>query len=79
MLMFFSTGICEAAGDPHFNTFDCVRFEYHGKCKYTLVKNCGHDLESFEIIGEFSRLSYRKQSVIMKLLINIGEDVRTSV
>ncbi|XP_072039800.1 zonadhesin-like [Amphiura filiformis] len=65
-------GVCEVAGDPHIKTFDCVRYEYHGQCEYTLAKNCGNDLFDFEIIGEFNRLVYRKQSVIMKLVIKTG-------
>ncbi|XP_072040242.1 IgGFc-binding protein-like [Amphiura filiformis] len=71
------TDTCIASGDPHFNTFDCVKFEYHGKCSYTLVKNCGDGLENFEIIGEFHRLRYHKKlSVIKRLFITCeGTDI----
>ncbi|XP_072024326.1 uncharacterized protein [Amphiura filiformis] len=64
------TDTCVASGDPHINTFDCVKFEYHGVCSYTLVKNCDDGLENFEIIGEFHRLAYHHRlSVIKKMLI----------
>ena len=68
--------MCEAAGDPHFNSFDCVKFEYHGECSYTLVKNCGDELNDFDIIGEFHRRHSGKRSVIKKLLIISEQTVR---
>ena len=68
---------CVASGDPHFNTFDCVKYEYHGKCNYTLVKNCDSSAElQFEIIGEFQRMKYHKDvSVIKSLLITCPDQV----
>ncbi|XP_072039405.1 zonadhesin-like [Amphiura filiformis] len=67
---------CIASGDPHFNTFDCVKFEYHGKCSYTLAKSCGNGSLDFEIIGEFHRLQYHPEmSVIRSLIITFSDKV----
>ncbi len=60
-----------------FITFDCVQFEHHGTCSYTLVKNCGGDIENFEIKGEFHRL--KGTSVLGSLLINFQRTVSVLV
>ncbi|CAD5116778.1 DgyrCDS5627 [Dimorphilus gyrociliatus] len=31
---------CSAAGDPHYRTFDGLRLDFMGTCKYTLAKTC---------------------------------------
>ncbi len=69
---------CVASGDPHINTFDCVQYEYHGKCDYTLVKSCADGVESFEITADFERMRYHnKLSVIKSLQIVSGGTVST--
>ena len=30
---------CKARGDPHYTTFDNVRFDFMGRCEYVLAKD----------------------------------------
>ena len=73
------------SGDPHFMTFDCVKYEYHGQCEYTLVKTCsggnvagdGNDVIPFEVTGQMERLRYTpKVSVMRSVSIHIANTVR---
>lgn len=43
---------CSAAGDPHYRTFDGLRLDFMGTCKYTLAKPCPK--EEMENLPDFN-------------------------
>ncbi|KAM7138226.1 IgGFc-binding protein-like isoform 3-T3 [Macrochelys suwanniensis] len=45
------TGICLGSGNAHYQTFDGLKLDLQGTCKYTIAKYCGSDptLEPFTI------------------------------
>ena len=68
--------VCVVSRDPLFYTFDCVTYEYHGKCDYTLVKTCAETDLPFEVIGHLRRLEYHpKVSVLRALEIRVANSV----
>jgi hypothetical protein len=42
-------GVCVAAGDPHYTTYDGLRFSYQGNCKYILTQTQD---EKFRVVVE---------------------------
>lgn len=34
-------GVCQASGDPHYTSYDGLKFDFQGTCTYTLSKSCG--------------------------------------
>ena len=47
-------GTCVAWGDPHYVTFDDVKYDFQGDCDYTLVKDCynASGLPSFRVTAD---------------------------
>ncbi|PIK34070.1 putative IgGFc-binding protein [Apostichopus japonicus] len=44
-------GICRIWGDPHYLTFDDLRYDFQGECEYTLVRDCDSD-EAFHLVAD---------------------------
>ena len=68
---------CSAHGDPHYTTFDGVRHDFQGACKYYLVRYCGDDAASyFDVIQQNRRFTNNARVAVTKeLTIHIFDHV----
>ena len=64
---------CRACGDPHYVTFDGKRYDFQGKCRYSLVKSISGNFK-FHVVAKNVEWS-RRTSVIRELTISVHDMV----
>ncbi|XP_072039797.1 zonadhesin-like [Amphiura filiformis] len=69
------SGYCESAGDPHYTTFDCLKYDFHDTCSGILVKNKDSSLAEIEFRAEFKKLPYHPGYTVIKSLELVYDDI----
>ncbi|XP_072277628.1 mucin-5AC-like [Pyxicephalus adspersus] len=68
-------GTCSLEGGAHITTFDLTRYDFHGRCTYTLVKTC--DTALFSILAEIEKCGETDAATCLKsinVILNGGKE-----
>ncbi|XP_070556712.1 BMP-binding endothelial regulator protein-like [Ptychodera flava] len=78
-LKLFRNGGGDIRGDPHFTTFDGLRYNFQGLCWHTLVKDCNSALPAFDVKVRFDvrYIDPEVKTRTVEVMITVGMETVT--
>ncbi|XP_033106905.1 IgGFc-binding protein-like [Anneissia japonica] len=73
------TGHCSAHGDPHYTTFDGLRYDFQGECQYVLAQSCNDPETNFTIVQQNEKYAVNPNVAVTKEIIIYLDDVVISL
>ena len=81
----FLLAVCEASGDPHYITFDKMKFNFQGMCDYVFAEDCGTGKNLFKVVSKNVRCGGRVSCtagvtvVVGKYVVTLTRARRTAI